>query len=376
MDTTRCNGNGTGRVPMSHPKPSRLVCDDVQSEVKSEATSPVLFTPDYSSDSSAADDKRLARRQPAESARAVKLIPRSASNQEARRLTPKCQIRPATVFQPSDPLLTPEVHFPLQTVTARTRYPRFVNRFNSREMMLLVDGSCVNNGAGAGKNAQSSEERQDKEPIAGASFIYKNNPSYIIGTHATTMPFLAIDRHAVRGDGGAPLGDMTVLMPDMTGKIALRLELQGPRGDVTRHTSNRAKLRAVIAALDFRPWYGEGWEKIVVVTDLEYVAHGATKWLPVWAKRRWRSGRKKMRGGRPRVGKKIANRDLWEELQSRVEMLRANGAEVSFWLVPPKSLIGRESGLLKEAKSAAREAAKSSPGVVVEEYTKLCGLFV
>lgn len=384
MDTTSRTGSGTGagRFPVYHPKPSRqpVHCEEVEPEVKSEPTSPVLFTPDYSSDSSAADDKRLARRQPAESARAVRLIPRSASDHEARRLTPKCQIRPATIFQPSDPLLTPDVHFPLQTVTARTRYPRFVNRFHSREMMLLVDGSCVNNGAdaGAGQNPPStSEEVQGKEPNAGASFIYKSNPSYVLGPHATTMPFLAIDSHPVRGGGGGvPLGGVTLPLPEITGKIALRLELQGPRGDVTRHTSNRAKLRAVLAALDFRPWYGEGWEKIVVVTDLEYVVHGATKWLPVWAQRRWRSGTKKMRGGRLRVGKKIANRDLWEELQSRVEMLRANGTEVAFWLVPPKSLIGRESALMKEVKSAAREAARSRLGVAVEEYTKLCGLFV
>lgn len=374
MDTS------TGRSPTHRPKPPRLASDAAKSEVKSEAASPVVFTPDYSSDSSA-DGKRLACRQPAESARGVKLIPRSSSDQEARRLTRNCYVQPAAIFQPSDPLMTPEVHFPLQTVTARTRYPRFINRFNSREMLLVVDGSCVNNGAAAGKNpAASEEEGKDSEPSAGASFIFKSNPSYILGTHATTMPFLAIDHQAGRGGGGGgggvTLGDRTVPMPDITGKIGLRLELQGPRGDVARHTSNRAKLRAVIAALDFRPWYDEGWERIVVVTDLEYVALGATKWMPIWAKRRWKSGPKKMSGGRFRFGKKIANRDLWEELQSRVEMLRANGAEVAFWLVPPKSLTGRKSELLKEAKNAAREAARSQPGAVVEEYTKLCGLFV
>lgn len=354
---------------MPRPKPSRRASDSI----KSEATSPIVLTPDYSSDSSV-DDKRLARRLPAESARGVKLIPRSASNQEARRLTRRCLVRPAEIFEPSDPLMTPEVHFPLQTVTARTRYPRFINRFNSREMMLVVDGSCLNNGAGAGKNPPPGDEGEAREPSGGASFIYKNNPSYILGIHATTMPFLAIDHNAARRGGGALLGDMTVPMPDITGKIALRLEQQGPRGDIVRHTSNRAKLRAVIAALDFRPWHGEGWEKIVIVTDLEYVALGATKWISGWAKRRWKTTPNKSKGGRAR--RDVANRDLWEELQARIEMLRANGAEVAFWLIPPKSSIGRDSKLLKEAKDAAREAARGNPDTVVEEYTKLCGVFV
>lgn len=354
---------------MPRPQPRRLASDSI----KSEATSPIVLTPDYSSDSSA-DDKRLGRRLPAESARGVKLIPRSVSNQEARRLTRRCLVEPAHVFEPSDPLMTPDVHFPLQTVTARTRYPRFINRFNSREMMLVIDGSCLNNGAGVGKNPPPGDEGEAREPSAGASFLYKNNPSYILGTHATTMPFLAIGQHAARRGGGALLGDMTVPMPDITGKIALRLEQQGPRGDVVRHTSNRAKLRAVIAALDFRPWYSEGWEKIVIVTDLEYVALGATKWISGWAKRRWKTASRKRKGGQAR--RKVCNRDLWEELQTRIEMLRANGAEVAFWLIPPKSSIGRDSKLLKEAKDAAREAARSSPDVVVEEYTKLCGVFV
>lgn len=348
--------------------------DRPASRPSSDTTNINVLTPDYSSDSSADNEYLARRRQPAASTRGVKLIPRSSSNQQARHLTRRCQVRPASIFQPSDPALTPELHFPSQTVTSRTSYPRFVNRFNSREMMLVVDGSCINNGAGVGKNPPVADGDEGKEACAAASFIYRNNPGYILGPHATTMPFLAAEQ-AMRG-GGAALGDITIPMPDITGKIALQLEQQGPRGHLTKHTSNRAKLRAVIAALDWRPWQGEGWERIIIVTDLEYVALGATKHLPVWAKRRWRSAPGRMSDGRFRWGKKIANRDLWEELQSRIETLRADGSEVAFWLVPPKSLISRDSALLKEAKSAAREAARSRSGPVVEEYTKLCGLFV
>lgn len=331
--------------------------------------SSVQIKREYDSDSSDSSDGLNLVHRRNEAVRGVKLIPRSVSNQEARRLTRQCQIRPASIFHPQDPLMTPEVHFPLQTVTNRTRYPRFVNRFHSREMMLVVDGSCSNNGAGVGKNPPTKE---GGEPSGGASFIFKDKPRYVLGEQATTMPFLAVGEGS---SNGVPLGDVTMHMPDVTGKIALRLEQQGPRGDLQRHTSNRAKLRAVIAALDFCPWHGEGWERIVVVTDLNYVVLGATKWMPAWLKRRWRTS-PQVRGGKYIIGKKLANRDLWEELQSRVEMLRANGTEVAFWHVPSKSLIGRDSELLREAKKAAREAATSAPGPAIEEYTKLCGVFV
>lgn len=51
-------------------------------------------------------------------------------------------------------------------------------------------------------------------------------------------------------------------------------------------TNNRAKMRAVIAALEFRAWADEGWRSIVIATDLEYVVRGATEWLPRWVQRR------------------------------------------------------------------------------------------
>lgn len=232
--------------------------------------------------------------------------------------------------------------------------------------MLVVDGSCVNNGAGAGRNPPAEE---GNEPKGGLSFIYNGGNA---GGHGTTMPYITAGNMDA---GGAPQGDLNIPIPDITGKIALPLEQKGPCGDIHRHTSNRAKLRAVIAALDFRPWYGEGWQTVVIVTDLEYVVLGATRWLPVWVRRRWRLAPLRNGRGRLKPGKELANRDLWEELQARVEELRANGTEVAFWLVPPRRLVREDSILLREAKSAAREAARSS-GAVVGDYTRLCGLFV
>jgi ribonuclease HI len=161
-------------------------------------------------------------------------------------------------------------------------------------------------------------------------------------------------------------------LAQLAGTIAFKLERRGPHGDLLDHTSNRAKLRAVIAALEFLNWHGEGWKRVVVLTDLEYVVLGATRWLPVWVKRRWRTAS----GTRGR----IANRDLWEELQGRIDDLRAEGTEIAFWLVPTTGkralLAAPESELMKEVKKAAQEAATAGADEDMDEFTKLCGIVV
>lgn len=296
----------------------------------------------------------------------IKMVPASFRETKARRLTRHCHIRLATIYD--QVANTPEEIFQGRTIVGCTiRTQRYVSMRRDHDMMLVTDGSCTFNGTAA---VDGQKEFPGREPSAGASFIYKPSPNNADTRCPTTLPFQLIDQ--VRY-GNHSMGDEhqeQVPMPALTGKIGLRLETQGPNGDVQKHTSNRAKLRAVIAALDFMPWHTEGWKRIVVVTDLEYIALGATKWISLWVKRRWRSAPSWTKEGKMRLGKKIANRDLWEELQSCIDTLYENGTEVSFWLVPSSV----NSPLLREAKAAAREAAALKPNtVVVEQYTRIMG---
>ncbi|KAK4171244.1 hypothetical protein QBC36DRAFT_367504 [Triangularia setosa] len=64
-----------------------------------------------------------------------------------------------------------------------------------------------------------------------------------------------------------------------------RSEKKGPFGDNATETSNRAELRAVITALRFRYWPGEGFHTLVVATDSEYAVEGSTKWAKTHPKR-------------------------------------------------------------------------------------------
>ncbi|KAI1777460.1 ribonuclease H-like protein [Hypoxylon cercidicola] len=234
---------------------------------------------------------------------------------DRRRLARRALIRPATTFVPRDPNETPEHHFPLQTITVRSTQSRFINR---REII--------------------------NSPSGGYNFTYKGPGRY--GSNVA-LPF----EDDVYNDGGT---------------VGFPLEKSGPGGEAYDATSNRAKLRAVIAALEFSAWQEEGWRRIVVATDLEYVVFGATRWLPQWVRRRWRT----------RQSRKVANRDLWEELNGIIENLQRLGTSVSFWLLPPGSVAKSNSNLVRDTKVAAREAALASPDTTTAEFTRLCGIMV
>lgn len=102
-----------------------------------------------------------------------------------------------------------------------------------------------------------------------------------------------------------------------------RLEKKGPFGSDSIQTSNRAELRAVIAALRLRFWPGEGFHTLVIATDSEYVMEGSTSWARRWIRTGWMT----------RAGP-VKNRDLWEALLGEVERYNERGMAVHFWRTP------------------------------------------
>ncbi|KAI0846172.1 ribonuclease H-like protein [Daldinia vernicosa] len=252
-----------------------------------------------------------------------------------KRLTRRTPIRSASRFVPQDPNETPEHHFPLQTISSRFAQSRFINRYDSREILILIDGSCINNG---------SKNQTAKPSSGGCSFTFKGPGRY--GSEVE-HPF----KDANYNDGGM---------------VGFPLEKCGPRGENYDATSNRAKLRAVIAALEFRDWQEEGWRRIVIATDLKYVVDGAISHLPTWVRRGWRTSKLK----------KVANRDLWEELNGVIENLQRRGTSISFWLLRSGSLAKTKSTLVRETKGAAREAAIEHTDETALEFTRLCGIML
>lgn len=142
-----------------------------------------------------------------------------------------------------------------------------------------------------------------------------------------------------------------------SGTVSIPLENKGPDGQQYAHTNNRAELRAVLSALTFRYWWGEGWQRVVVITDSEYVATHAIEWLRKWAERGWRTA----------SGRTVANRDLWEELSNVMGIYADGGCEISFWTVP------RQFNAV--ADRAAKAVAKKG-GNGVDKYATLSGYLV
>ncbi|KXH41274.1 RNase H domain-containing protein [Colletotrichum nymphaeae SA-01] len=154
---------------------------------------------------------------------------------------------------------------------------RFINRYDTSEALIYTDGACFGNGNAAARG--------------GSAFIFK-----------------------------------PVYANDQSGRVAFKLEDQGPDGKTYRHTSNRAELRAAVAALRYRAWSGEGFRSIVIATDSTYVVNGATDWARAWVKKGWRLS----------TGENVKNRDLWEALLLNVERLHDQSVSVRFWWIPRK----------------------------------------
>ncbi|PWY66373.1 ribonuclease H-like protein [Aspergillus sclerotioniger CBS 115572] len=201
-----------------------------------------------------------------------------------------------TKFHPPNPDDTPKDLFP--SGMRRNAVPpvtRFIRDTDRDQFLIYTDGACVDNG---GAN-----------PRAGCGVVYK--------------PF-------------TPKGANYFRFP---------LENEGPTGEAHPQTSNRAELRAVIAATRYRVWIGEGFNKLVIATDSEYVVEGATSWAQGWIQRGWKTS----------TGLPVKNRDLWECLLGEVERWHEAGLQIQFWRIPKE--------LNADADTYAKRGAVKNPRV-------------
>ncbi|KAI8813974.1 ribonuclease H-like domain-containing protein [Cladochytrium replicatum] len=172
--------------------------------------------------------------------------------------------------------------------------PRFMR---GQSLLIFTDGCCINNG------------KADRETRAGFAFVFRPND----------------------GNVSAPLEIYENLRP----------------------TNNRAELRAVIAALEYREWPGEGAEEVVIASDSEYVVAGISERIHNWIARDWRTANRMP----------VANQDLWEKLLARVQYFEKGNIPVKFWLIP------REWNTM--ADRLAKAGAEEEPPV---GYMRLLGV--
>lgn len=181
-------------------------------------------------------------------------------------------------FQPPFPTATPPHLYEVADNRNSIPRPRYIRKSNPREMLIFIDGSCLGNGT----------------PGARAGFGVQWSP---------------------------------------TDNLSCRLEGDG------YETSNRAELRAAIAALSVRAWNGEGFDTVVLACDSEYVVLGICERVQTWIHRGWRTA-----AGRP-----VMNQDLWEMLLEKLEEKDDAGIMVKFWRIP--------RGFNDEADQLAKDGA-------------------
>ncbi|TPX10052.1 uncharacterized protein E0L32_001249 [Thyridium curvatum] len=203
-------------------------------------------------------------------------------------------------FRPRFPTLSPAELFPLTNVS-HTPAKWFISRSDPDKVLVYVDGACSQN--------------EQQKPRGGWAVVCGE-----FGTGSQPHQCVASGR----------------------------LEEKGPFGDVSVATSNRAELRAVIAALRLYDWGRKGYKSIVIATDSSYVVNGATGWVKGWVRNGWKT----------RTGKNVKNKDLWDMLFGEVEKWKDQGQSVAFWKIP------RELNL--RADAAAKRAA--ADGAAEEEF--------
>ncbi|KAJ5728385.1 ribonuclease H-like domain-containing protein [Penicillium malachiteum] len=153
---------------------------------------------------------------------------------------------------------------------------RFFHRSAPGTFLVYTDGACLNIGT---ENAK-----------AGCAFVYGQFPR------------------------PRPADPVYVRFP---------LENRGPTGEEHGQTSDRAELRAVIAASRFCDWRREGFDTMVIATDSEYVVKGITTRIQPWILNDWRT----------ETGEPVTNRDLWECLLGEIEQWHVYGMKLQFWQI-------------------------------------------
>ncbi|KGO67869.1 hypothetical protein PITC_044830 [Penicillium italicum] len=216
--------------------------------------------------------------------------------------TPSAELRFGTgrifpkKFKPPNPNDTPESLFSsrrTENVTPPVR--RFIRRNTDNQFLIYTDGACLGNGGAY--------------PKAGCCFVYRDSTP----------------------------------KSNIRGYTVFALEKQGPTGIAHPQTSNRAELRAVIAATRSRHWVSEGCRCLVIATDSEYVVKGVTQWVKAWVRNGWAT----------KAGAPVKNQDLWQCLLGEVERWDEEGMRIQFWWIP--------RGLNTKADLHAKAAAKKRP---------------
>lgn len=91
-------------------------------------------------------------------------------------------------------------------------------------------------------------------------------------------------------------------------------------GSSSQTTNNKMELTAPIQALSYLEALKIPIEQIEILSDSTYVIQGITQWISSWKRKNWISS----------SGSAVANQDLWQSLDARVQTLRQIGTSLKW----------------------------------------------
>ncbi|KAG6063933.1 hypothetical protein E4U32_000724 [Claviceps aff. humidiphila group G2b] len=145
-------------------------------------------------------------------------------------------------------------------------------------------------------------------------FINHKDPhQMLIYTHGTSLSTLR---------AGTRAGFAFVFEPSADGCVASAVKGNELIRISVDLTSIRPELCAAIAALRHRHWDQEGVTTIVLATNSDHLARGATHFAPIWVRAGW-------------IGTSgpINNQDLWKALLEEVGRYNSLGLTVRIWKI-------------------------------------------
>ncbi|CAK7229530.1 hypothetical protein SBRCBS47491_007278 [Sporothrix bragantina] len=191
------------------------------------------------------------------------------------------------------------------------KFKRLVRDTDNHEILIYIDGACPNNGR---ESAQS-----------GSGVVYRKD---------------------VVWQGGKDIVKYAGL--------SFAVEQFGLDGDRYKPTSNRAELRAALAALQCLDWENENVRSLVLATDSTYVVSGCTDWVRKWERNGWR-----LSNGLP-----VKNKDLWEAMSNEMESINDDGVDIKFWQIPRAwnvaDALAKEGALKQQARCFRKRFGNAS----------------
>lgn len=255
----------------------------------------------------------------------------------------------------------------------RYRPLRMVRRSDPKQVLLLCAGVYLTEKEGTSLQAAQAARKAGLNPAD----LGKDNKQIqdIISTLHTTR--------ASRGGIGVlycpnddPLSQDESKLQEMDRRFEVNAckRLEAPPELIGSNTARRAQLRSALAAIELANWEEEGFDKIVIGVEQDWIVQGIT--TDIW---RWKHTGWKLTGHSPQgaPGESVPDRDLWELLDAAVTKYEEIDCNVRFWHIHAQdgALVKRlaEMGATKnvaERPAVVRWRKKLAPTIVDEQQRR------